>query len=642
MEIVSNIKKFNFKAFLSKKPIKIVVTLLLLVIIGLAVYKSSFVQSKLITTSQVVQRTANVQKGDIKVTVNGSGAIYFVKSQETVSKVDGIVKKLYFKTGDKVKAGDLIAELDDNDQQQKVVDAENNYAKTELSNDSTYKDESNLTIKAPFTGQVTGISVNTGDEINKGDTILTITDTSKLKVTLPFNAADIKLIKVGNSVDVNVTSLMQVVKGTVTYASSQPTASASGALLYNVEIGVSNPGSLTENMEVSADVSTTKGIVSSITGGQLSFINKTTVKSKVAGTAQYVSVRENQQVKSGETIVRIQSDEVEKSSKTASLNIESAQKQVDAANEKLEYYKIYAPFDGTIIAQDINLEDSLKAGSVIAKIADTSQLAFDVSIDELDISKMKVGQKVSTTFDAFTETSITPINGEVSKIAMEGTSQNGVTTYTVTIKITDNYEKVKSGMNANGEILVSNVTDVLYVPIETIQKRGDKSFVYVKSNGSGAQTQGMRTPPNGGFGQGTDSNNNSGVGGNSTGNFKNSNRSTGNANNSNRSSAGSLARNNSFSKTNNNYYANSTLKVVEVGAYNDSYIEIKSGLSEGDTVILPQIQTSSTTQSTNTQGGFGGFGGAARMSGAQGGYQGGNQGGAQGGTQSRNSSGGKN
>lgn len=616
MEIASQKSKFNFKTFLSKRPVKIISLLLLLAIIGLVIYRSSFIQKKLSSDAQVVQRTSKVERGDIKVTVSGSGAVYFVQSQEAVSKVDGVVKKVYFKAGDKVKAGELLVELDDSDQQEKVQDAENNLAQTQLSNNSTYTDAANLTIKAPFTGQVTGISISKGDSVNKGAAILTITDTSKLKATLPFNASDIKSIKVGSVVDINVTSLMQTVKGTVTYVSNQPTTSSTGALLYNVEIQINNPGALTENMDVSADISTTNGILSSIGAGKLSYVNKSVVTSKVGGTVESILVRENQQVQSGATILKLQSDDVEKSLQTASLNIENSQKQVKSAAEKLEYYKIYAPFDGTIISQDINVEDSLKAGDVIAKIADTAQLAFDVPIDELDVSQIKVGQKVSISLDAFTETAAAPINGEVSKIAMEGTSNNGVTTYNVTVKIIDGYEKIKSGMNANGEILVNNTTDVLYVPIEAIQKRGNKSFVYVKSsgtNGSGVKTENNGTSPAGSFSkdgnmqQGGNMNNNGEAVRNKTNNAENSStsRTTGN-----RTSTGTTAAgNNSSSKTTSNYYANAALKEVEVGAYNDDYIEIKSGLNEGDTVILPQIQSSSSKQSTNTQGGMGGLGG---------------------------------
>jgi len=617
LEIIAKAKKINYKKVLSRKPVKIIIGLLILTAVGLIIYNSSFVQKKLASNSTSVQRTANVKKGDIKVTVSGSGAVYFVQSQETVSKVDGIVKKVYFKEGDKVKAGDLLAELDDSDQQGKVQDASNSLAQTELSNNSAYSDLENLTINAPFNGQVTGISVSKGDTVNKGTAILTITDTSKLKATLPFNAADINLIKLGTAVDINVASLMQVVKGTVTYVSNQPSASSNGALLYNVEIQINNPGALTENMTVSADVSTTKGTVSSIDSGKLSYINKTTITSKVSGNVQSISVKEHQQVGSGTTMIKLQSDEVEKSLKTASLNIENSQKQVNTAQEKLEYYKIYAPFDGTIISQTINVGDSVKAGGVIAKVADTSQLAFNVAIDELDVSQVKVGQEVSVSLDAFSETTTTQMKGEVSKIAMEGTSTNGVTSYNVTIKIKDSNEKIKSGMNANGEVLVSNTTEVLYVPIEAIKKIQNKSYVYVKSDGT--QGSGTKAQEQGNIPQGQSGSASSGNSSNSNIQRRNTNSANGNSSwnsngndsaaTSNRSASNATSNSKTSSNSTNNYYANATLKQVEVGVYNDSYIEIKSGLNEGDTIILPQIQSSSSTNSSKTQSGIGGIGG---------------------------------
>ena len=60
----------------------------------------------------------------------------------------------------------------------------------------------NLSIKAPFTGQVTNIAVNVGDTIQAGGTVLTITDTSKLKVLLTFNASDVGQISIGQAASV--------------------------------------------------------------------------------------------------------------------------------------------------------------------------------------------------------------------------------------------------------------------------------------------------------------------------------------------------------------------------------------------------------------------------------------------------------
>lgn len=60
------------------------------------------------------------------------------------------------------------------------------------------------------------------------------------------------------------------------------------------------------------------------------------------------------------------------------------------------------------------------------------------------------------------------------------------------------------------------------------------------------------------------------------------------------------------------YYKGAVLRPVEVGINNDSYIEIVSGLNEGDIVVLPPLSTGSTSTQTQTQQGFnimGGFGG---------------------------------
>ena len=100
-------------------------------------------------------------------------------------------------------------------------------------------------------------------------------------------------------------------------------------------------------------------------------------------------------------------------------------------------------------------------------------------------------RKTNITVDALPATSKTPVTGEVAKIAVTGTSESGVTTFIVTVKVNDNLDKLKGGMNANGEIEVSNKENILYVPIEAITTINGKSFVYLKGAGSGSTPSGM-------------------------------------------------------------------------------------------------------------------------------------------------------
>ena len=161
------------------------------------------------------------------------------------------------------------------------------------------------------------------------------------------------------------------------------------------------------------------------------------------------------------------------------------QNQMTLNAKQLDNYKIIAPIDGVITKISNKVGDTVKAGDEVSDVSDPTQMQFDVPVDELDIAKLQVGQKTSITVDALPATSKTPVTGEVAKIAVTGTSVSGVTAFTVTIKVNDNLDKLKGGMNANGEIEVSNKENILYVPIEAITTINGKSFVYLKDTGAG-------------------------------------------------------------------------------------------------------------------------------------------------------------
>lgn len=109
----------------------------------------------------------------------------------------------------------------------------------------------------------------------------------------------------------------------------------------------------------------------------------------------------------------------------------------------------------------------------MATIFDLSSIEFDISIDEIDIAKLSVGQKVIVFADAITDRSY---DGVIDKISIDGKSTNGVTTYPVTVRI-DEYDGLLPGMNIDAEIVLQQVDDVLMVPKNAVN-RGNT--VYMK------------------------------------------------------------------------------------------------------------------------------------------------------------------
>lgn len=464
--------KWNKKKFIM---LSIVSVIIISVIIGVFAFSKNNAAKSDQTTAQ---RTVQVARGNIEVSLSGSGTVESASTSDLMSNVQGKIIKSFFNEGDQIKKGDLLFEIDDTDAKLNIQKIENSISQTQLNVNSNLKSYSNLTITAPFDGIITGLSALAGESVNNGMNIFTITDTSKLKLTVPFSTADILNIKAGQNVEVHIQEIMDTISGVVTAIDDYKYTDSNGGTVRDVEITVSNPGRLTDEMTASVDVITNSGLQGGSGICKFEYTNKQVIKASASGTFSSVNIKNNQYVKKGDVLIKIENDDILVTSQSNNLKIQDYNNQLVAAQKQLEDYKIYSPIDGTITAVNSVVGDSIKSGQTLISIRDFKQMQFSISVDELDISKVKVGQKATVTLDALEETTTKPLDGEVVYKAMEGVSTNGVSTYKVTIKINET-ENLLAGMNANAKIIISGSENVLTVPLEAITKMGDRAFVRV-------------------------------------------------------------------------------------------------------------------------------------------------------------------
>lgn len=561
------------------------------------------------------QRTEPVTKGDLKVTVTGSGAISSSSRVDVYPGVNSTITKTYFKEGDKVKAGDLMYELDDSDALLNIENIRNNIEQTQISQNSTESDISKLKVIAPASGYISGLTAREGDNAGKGSTVLSISESSEFKLTVPFNS--FVKINIGQEAEVVFPGSFESLTGKVTAVSDKTTTTSEGSVLKNVEISVPNPGYSLEGQTAQVNINS----YSSVENGTFAFAENISVKSESGGTIKKLYVSNDQYVKKGTVLMELSNDDLISSRDTTALRIKDLQNQLDNAEKQLENYKIKAPISGTIITQDTATGDSAEKGTLLSTISDPDHMEFSIPIDELDIAKIQVGQKASITVDALPDSSTTPLTGEVTKIAVEGTSTNGVTTYPVTISVNET-SKLKAGMNANAEIMISQKTGVLLVPLEAVQKINGKNFVMVLGGqtgaGNNAGAAGSSSVNGGNSNSGTGNGNRArGMRGSAGGNAQNSGN-TGNAagsgNTGNTGNTGNYggARNwnagNTANMRNNGTSGRESLRPVELGINNDDYVEVVSGLQEGELVVLPALATSSGQNNAAVRSGIGGMG----------------------------------
>lgn len=169
--------------------------------------------------------------------------------------------------------------------------------------------------------------------------------------------------------------------------------------------------------------------------------------------------------------------------KTAELNVSKAEDDLRNAVEDLSNHSIRAPFDGIIGKVDVKSGDRVSTNGAVVTIITDEKIA-EVSLNEIDISNVKIGQKATLTFDAIDELTIT---GTVTEVDLLGTVNQGVVSYTVKIAFDVNDDRVKTGMSLSAAIVSDSKQNVIRVPNSAIKSRGNLSFVEAL-NSSGAVT----------------------------------------------------------------------------------------------------------------------------------------------------------
>lgn len=629
-EKLKNIPK-SFTIKLGKKSITVNRKVLTAVIIALIAAIAAITIHSLSGKNQAESKeaTAKVTRGNVENVIEGTGTVAATSQYEITSLVKGDVTKDYFSEGDTVEKGKLLYQLDTKNAESTIEKAKSALEKSQTAYDRAVETAQKQSVTATASGTITELNIKKGDEVKEGSQICKIVDYENLIITLPFNKNDAQRIYAGSSAVLSLENSSAKVYGTVTSVSTGTTINSYGVATSNVEIAVKNPGGIKEGDKATAIV----GDYACNDSASFEYKSSVTVTSKGSGDVVSINYKKGDRVTNGATICSLVSSSVNQTLKDAKLSVEDAKVSLNDAYDDLDDYNITAPISGKIIQKNIKAGEKLDTNNstTMAIIADLSELVFDMAIDELDISNIQVGQEVQITADAFEDLTFT---GHVTNVSIVGTSNNGVTTYPVKVTI-DNSEDsgLIPGMNVSASIVVESVQDVLRVPVSAV-RRGN--LVIVKDKSSDAKDaanennkDNMPSPPQDDKNNKNDNNNNIMKDEKNVSSLFDIFTVTAKAESSQSDEADISQKRIENMKKALDVPDGYTVVTVETGLSDGTYIEIKSGLDEGDTVLLPDTSSKTENSKDNQQqmpgGGMGGAPGG--MGGAPGSGMGGPGGG---------------
>ena len=557
------INKIKTRRFRLIKRIIIVLAAIVVVIVIINIISN--INKKKAKNAEIQKNVTTVKKMNITSEISGSGTLKPKDSYTITSLVEGNVTNVFFELGDKVVKDQLLLTIDSSAAYRSIVNASSSvaqakdtYAQAKYEYDKLSNDYSNRTFKSPYTGTLKIFNVKKGDKINNNFEVGTILNDSQMIIKVPFASSDAGLISVGQIATLELQETGELLQGRVNSVAEGIEAKSSGALVRYVTINCTNPGGLTTNHTAVAYIGNFKSVEDA--SFELETDEKITYNDGSGIEVENILVSEGAIVKKGTPLFRITEDtfnNVLTSKKKTYLQAEEAltkaENNYDDAIDDYEEYYITAPIAGTVITKDAKVGDKIQKSSnsakTLATIYDLSELTFDMDIDELDIINIKEGQEVNVQADAFKNKTF---KGKITNVSLVSANSNGVTNYPVTVSISD-IGDLLPGMNVDAYVILASVENVVAIPSDGLQ-RGNVVYVL-----------------------------------NSSPTIK-----SGNYNDKDISDRIKSRVPNGF-----------TAVSVETGISNENYIEIKSGLQEGDEIYV----TSSSTNNNQQFGGMPGMGG---------------------------------
>lgn len=470
-----------------------------------------------------------VETNDIIVSVSGSGQVSASNQADIKTNASGKVLKLNIKTGQEVKMGAILAQLDSKEAQKTLKNAQIDLTNARISLEKLKRGTSDTDLKTAqlqlesaknslTEAQNNLIQVqqnialdletantnaknslrdayNTADDIINRQLTDIITVYNDYEIDLTFNTTDEQAKINAKNAWPKATAAVNKLKDLVAQldVTGLKVDSQTGAAIgYLTDIDnllqyineASTEAVITSSFTAS-DVNSTKNTLNSARNSINTSISdlenkKQAITTQINTNQNNLTAAQNKITSAQNSLAQTQNSYDNKVAGTDPLDIRSqelavSQREIAVQNaqDALADYTVRAPFDGIIAAVNISEGDETSANTALATII-TKQQLVEIALNEVDASKVKISQKASLTFDAIDGLEIT---GKIIDIDTIGTVTQGVVSYNAKIGLDTQDDRIKPGMSASASIITQLKQNILTVPSSAIKTQGNSSYV---------------------------------------------------------------------------------------------------------------------------------------------------------------------
>ncbi len=397
-----------------------------------------WLRSRQQAAEQVVEvlRTGEIVQDDLEITVSSSGNVVVERRVDLAFETQGTVRAVYIQVGDRVKAGDLLSELDDDTLVDAVRQAELGLAQAQLNLQQAQE---------------------------------------------PADEAEFRLAELGIREAVQA---MEVADTSAALAQVRAAIDQTRAQEYEKDAR--------EAYEKYTDILDDYGLPAAYAAGITAMymeaegnVGITQLRSEVAiqqAQSQWLSANQRY-AKATRDLELLQQGADESQIERLALQVEQAELSLEQARADLASAQLVAPFDGIIAA--VNLQPGTAPPSPArpgdhpaVTLLDDSTVYVDLTIDEIDIGAIFEGQPVELTLDAYPDV---PLSGVIERLSAFSRISGGIIAYTVRARLAETDSvAIRDGMTAGALITTAVLEDAVLIPNWAIRtdQTSDEIFTY--------------------------------------------------------------------------------------------------------------------------------------------------------------------
>lgn len=455
--------------------------------------------------------TAPVRRGTIVSTVETTGKLQAEKSAKLSFKTSGRVEKVLVEQGDKVKAGDVLAELDTSAQRRALAEAATQLEISKLKQKQAQegaKPQDIAAATADLNGAVARLNQTRSggrpediaaaqallnqaqarlDALRKGPTR---EELAAAQARLDQAKANRDLVALTAANETEQARMAFVQAGGTTQNWLDPEGKIEQARL-NYEAAKS-----AETLQVSAadaKVTEAQAALDALRAGAtpeeirqaeegVAQARANLDKAKNGATAQEITEAQARVDAAQAALDKVKAGPTSNDLAILEQQINLAQLSVDSATAQLADARLVSPIDGTVLQFDLKIGEIVGAQQPLAVVADTTLLRVKADIDEIDVGRVQPGQPVTVTLDAYPGVKMP---GKIESLAPGATLKQGSTVYLATISFTPVEGVVpREGMAANVDVTAQRKDNVLLLPNRAFETVGRRQFVTLKEGDS--------------------------------------------------------------------------------------------------------------------------------------------------------------